>query len=94
MTSFEIVISILMLMNYLLILKIFASSATCPITKKKDFKKNMYPYTFFYPGVEASHNTVWYTKKGYEKRFDCKIVSQEIQKENWTTIQNKKTKKK
>ena len=66
--------------------------ATCPRTGRKDFKCNMYP-SHHHMGVEGGC-TIYWSKEGFEWRFDCKIVPQNIQKEDWTTIPNKKKKKK
>jgi len=80
--------TVMTLVNLIIIYIVIKSTYVCPITNKRDFKCNMYKH-YFCSHPEMAHVT-WYSKQGYEKRFDCKIISADIQKENWTTISNKK----
>ena len=74
MSIFEIILTIVIIIGFLLFNNQFA---TCPITKKRDFKVNMYKHYFephsYGPNAMPGHTT-WYSKKGYEIRFKCKII--------------------
>ena len=72
-----------------LICVLFNKFATCPITGVVDFKKNMYEYHFapiMTTGGPMGGHVAWYTKKGYEERFACKIVQCKKQDKEWKTM--------
>jgi len=67
----------------------FSQTAICPVTGKKDFKKNMFAHTFHYGvGQNMSFSTSYYTKEGYEKNFDCKILNCRRDRKNHRVVPN------
>lgn len=97
MTVFEtyliLITGTLLTINFFILFRILNNTAVCPITKKKDFKSNMYIYHFAPVGMDGGGHSTYYSKKGFEKRFDCKIIKQEINKRGWKSIPNKKRRK-